>query len=67
MKTYTKTEVIQLIESLSESLAENVLCVEQIQKEGTSETQSFFNMGQLSAFETVDVLLSDTIEDLKSE
>ena len=67
MKTYTKTEVMQLIESLSEALTENVLCVEQVQREGVSETQSFFNMGQLSAFETVDVLLADTIEDLKSE
>ena len=48
-KTYTANEVASILDSLLESLAENILVVNHVtQEENLSEESQYFSLGQLS-------------------
>ena len=63
--SYTLKEVIIILEGISESLADNIVCIKQAQTDTIEESQGFFNMGQLFGIETADSLVMDTIKDIK--
>lgn len=63
--TYTRKEVIRILESISEGLAENIVCVEEGTKQDTNESHKYFNMGLVSGLEIADGLVLDTLEEIE--